>query len=76
MKTIDISAYIVGYNFVIGILVMLSSQKLGTYAAHVNKAHGAQIARYTSLSTFSFGACVTALSAFIYIAFHVLRIGV
>ena len=76
MKTVDFSSIIVVYNFVIGVLVMLSSQKLGSYAAYVNKTRGAQIARYTSLSAFAFGACVAALSAFIYLAFHILKISV
>lgn len=75
MKTIDFSAYIVGYNFAIGLLVMLSSQRLGSFAALANKGYGTQIARYTSLSAFAFGACVATLSAFIYIVFHILRIG-
>ena len=76
MKTLDVGAMIVGYNFVIGILVMLSSQKLGAYAGYVNRTHRQQIARYTRISAFGFGACVAALSAFIYVTFHVLKIGV
>ena len=76
MKTVDFSSIIVGYNFVIGVLVMLSSQKLGAYAGYVTKAHRQQIARYTQVSAFAFGACVAALSAFIYVVFHFLKIGV
>jgi hypothetical protein len=75
-KVIDVSAIIVSYNFVIGVLLMLSSAKLGAFAGHVNKAYGEQIARYTRLTTFSFGACVAVLSAFIYVAFHTLKIAV
>ena len=75
MKTVDYSAMIVGYNFVVGVLVMLSSQKIGAYAGYVNKAHADRIERYTRLSTLTFGACVAALSTWIYLAFHILRIG-
>ena len=76
MKTIDFSSIIVSYNFVIGVLVMLSSQKLATLAGNVNKAHRTQIVRLTQVSTFTFGACVAVLSGTIYVAFHLLRIGV
>lgn len=76
MKTIDYSGMIVTYNLVIGVLLMLASDKVGYYAGHVSKPHRATVARFTRLSTLAFGSCVAALSAFIYIAFHILRIGV
>ena len=76
MKTIDVSAMIVAYNFVIGILVMLSSEKLAVYAEHISKSHREQIARLTRVSTFAFGSCVAVLSAAIYVVFHLLKIGV
>ncbi len=75
MRTIDFGAYIVGYNFTIGVLVMLSSEKLGVYAGSLNKSHKAALERLTRLSTFTFGACVALLSASVYLGFHVLRIG-
>ena len=67
---------IVGYNFVVGVLIMLSSQKVATLAGNVNKARRPQIVRLSQVSTFTFGACVAALSGFIYVAFHLLKIGV
>ena len=76
MKTIDFSAMVVAYNFVIGVLVMLSSEKLGVYAGYINKSHREQIGRLTRLSTFAFGSCVAVLSAGIYVLFQMLRIGV
>ena len=76
METIDFSAMIVGYNFVIGVLLMLSSEKLGVFAGNVNRAHGERVARLIQVSTFTFGATVAALSATIYVLFHILRIGV
>lgn len=76
MKTVDYSSMIVGYNFVIGVLVMLSSQRLGTFAGLASRTYKAKLVRLTSVSTFAFGACVAVLSASIYMAFHVLKIGV
>ena len=75
MKTIDFGSIIVSYNFVIGVLLMLSSQKVGTLAGSVNKGHRAQIVRFTHLSTFTLGATWAALSGFIYVVWHLLRIG-
>jgi hypothetical protein len=76
MKTTDISTYLVLYNFVIGVLLMISSEKLGSYAGFLKPSHQASITRFTKLSTFTFGTCVAVISGFIYIAFHVLRLGV
>lgn len=76
MKTIDVSQMIVVYNFIIGILIMLSSEKLGVYAGHVNKVYGPRIARLTRISTFTFGACAAVLSGSVYLVWHLLRISV
>lgn len=75
MKTIDVSAMIVSYNFVIGVLIMLSSGQLAAYAGHLNKSYSAKLTRLTRVSTFTFGACVAFLSASVYIAWHVFRLG-
>lgn len=72
MKTIDFGAYIVMYNLVIGVLVMLASGKIASYAAKLGQTFG----RYTKVSVFTFGSCVTVVSGSAYLAFHVLRIGV
>lgn len=76
MKTVDFSSMIVLYNLVIGVLVMLSSEKVASLAGHLNKAHHEKVVRLTHTSIFTFGTCVTVLSAGIYLAFHVLKIGV
>lgn len=67
---------IVAYNFIIGVLVMLSSEKLAAYAGNVSKSYSQRIMRLTRVSTFTFGACVAMLSAGIYVLFHFLKIGV
>ena len=74
MQTADISTMIVLYNLVIGVLIMLSSSKIASFARHASRAHGPKLARYTQVSTFTFGAVVASLSGFIYIAFHLLKI--
>jgi hypothetical protein len=76
METVDLSAYFVVYNLVIGVLVMTSSEKLGVYVGAISKAHQARLQRLTQLSTFAFGACVAVLSGSIYLFFHILRLGV
>jgi hypothetical protein len=75
MRTVDISAMIVGYNLVVGLLIMLASDKLAGYAGHINKTYREKIVRLTRLSTFTFGSAVATLSAFIFVAFHLLRLG-
>ena len=76
MKNFDFGAMIVVYNLVIGVLIMLSSEKVSSLAGSINRSHSGSIARLTRVSTFTFGAAVTVLSATIYIAFHLLKIGV
>ena len=76
MNDFDPSSMIVPYNFVIGVLIMLSSERLAGIAAYFSRAHKHQIVKMTSLSTFTFGACVAVLSGAIYVGVHLMRIGV
>ena len=73
MKAIDFSLYIVTYNFVIGILLMLASEKIGVYAGHFTGSYKQKISRATRIAFFTFGASVALLSLGIYIAYHVLK---
>jgi hypothetical protein len=73
METVDYSGMIVTYNFVIGVLIMLSSEKLGSYAGLLNKAHRLTIGRLTRVTTFTFGACVAVVAGSVYVVFHMLR---
>ena len=74
MKGVDFGAYIVVYNFIIGLLVMASSEKFGTLAGCVYKGRRDTIARYTQISAFTFGASVSVIAGSDYILFHALRI--
>ena len=74
MKTVDLSLYIVVYNFIIGVLVMTSSEKLGVYAGHLSRPWRVQAARLTRIATFTFGACVAILSGGIFLFSHLLRL--
>lgn len=74
MKTVNFSLYLVVYNFIIGVLVIIASEKLGVYAGQLVKSRRAQTARLTRIGTFTFGCCVAAVSAGIYLAGHVLAL--
>ena len=73
MKTVDFGAMIVVYNFLIGILVVLASDKIASAAKFLL---GTRVQRYAKVSVFTLGSCIAAVSGSVYIAFHVLRIGV
>lgn len=74
MKTVDFGVYIVVYNFIIGVLVMIASEKLGIYAGYLAGSHRVQATRLTSLVTFTFGACVAILMLGIYLAGYILKL--
>ena len=76
MRVTDFGVYIVIYNLVIGVLLMVASEKLGVYAGNLAGSNREKLTRYTRVSVFTFGSSVAALSAVIYIAFHILRIGI
>lgn len=76
MRTVDLSSYFVIYNFVIGVLIVLSSEQLGVYAGLLNRSYSQRLTSLTRLATRTFGCTVAFLSGFIFIAFHLLRIGV
>jgi hypothetical protein len=74
VKTVDFSLYIVVYNFVIGVLVMIASEKMGFYAGHLTKSRSVQAAHLTQTAIFTFGACVSTISAGVYLAVYVLKL--
>ena len=74
MKTVNFSLYIVVYNFIIGVLVMISSEKLGSYAGHLIRFRRVQASRMTQIGTFTFGACVATVSLGVYVAFYILKL--
>jgi hypothetical protein len=74
METVDFGSYFVVYNFIIGVLVMLASEKLGSYAGLLAGSGRMQAIRLVRLVTFTFGACVAVLMAGIFIAAHALKL--
>ena len=74
MKIVNFSLYIVVYNFIIGVLVMIASEKLGIYAGHLAGSHRVRVTRLARLVTFTLGACLAILMTGIYLAFYVLRL--
>ena len=71
MRTLDLGLMIVVYNFVIGVLLMLASDKIASFAERLGK----RTQRYAKVSVFTFGSCVATVSGSVYLAFHVLRLG-
>ena len=74
MKTFDFSLYIVSYNLVIGVLLMLASEKIGAYAGYLTGSRREKVNRFTRLAVLTFGSCVAAISAFVLIAGHFLKV--
>lgn len=67
---------IVGYNFVVSVLLMLASPQIGAFAGYASRAHRVKLIRYTQVSAFTIGAVWAALSGSIYLFVHILRFGV
>ena len=74
MKTVDLGLYLVSYNLVIGILLMLASEKIGIYAGYFTGSYQTKVNRLALISVFTFGCCVAVLSAGILIAFYLLKL--
>ncbi len=74
MKTLDFGLYIVSYNFVIGLLLMVSSEKFGVYAGYFMGSFKEKISRLAQITVFTFGSCVAALSGGIFLAAYVLKL--
>ncbi|HVQ36010.1 MAG TPA: hypothetical protein VMS31_00660 [Pyrinomonadaceae bacterium] len=74
MKIVDLGLYFVVYNFIIGVLVMVASEKLGIYAGYLAGSRRVQATRLARLMTLTFGACVAMLMAGIYLAGYILKL--
>lgn len=74
METINFSLYLVIYNFIIGVLVMIASEKLGVYAGYFFGTHKKQVARVAHTASLAFGCSVAVLSAGIYLFGHLLKV--
>jgi len=76
MRTVDFSTYIVSYNLVIGVLLILSSGKISSLAGALSAGLRPRIEKYTGIAVKTFGGSVAALSAAVLVVFHLLRLGV
>ncbi|CAN5346919.1 hypothetical protein BH10ACI1_BH10ACI1_20420 [soil metagenome] len=74
MKSFNFSLYIVCYNFIIGVLLMLASEKVGVYAGHFTGSYREKISRLSRIVILTFGTCVAVLSGGIYLAFYVFKL--
>ncbi len=66
---------IVTYNLVVGVLIMLASPQIATLTGYASRTHRVILKRYTQIGTFTVGAVWALLSGFIYVAWHIFRIG-
>lgn len=74
MQPINFSLYIVVYNFVIAVLLMIAGEKIGSYAGYFAGSYKERISRATRIGFFTFGACVAVLSLGTYIAAYILKL--
>ena len=74
MKTVDFGLIIVAYNLIIGVLLVLSSEKIGVYAGYFAGSYKEKVNRLARIGVFTFGSCVAVLSAGILIAGHLLKL--
>ena len=74
MKTFDFGLYIVSYNLAIGVLLMIASEKIGVFAGRLTGAYGEKVNRLARIGVLTFGSCVAAVSGFVLIAGHFLKL--
>lgn len=74
MKNFDFSLYLVTYNLIIGVLLMLASEKIGAYAGHFMGAYREKVSRLARIGFFTFGCAVAVLSVGILVCGHLLRL--
>lgn len=67
---------IVGYNFVVSVLLMLASPQIAAFAGYASLTHKAKLIRFTQVSTLTIGAVWATLSGSIYVFVHMLKFGV
>lgn len=72
MRNADIGYTIMAYNFVVCVLLMLASEKIGHFAGLPFGRYGTTAARYTQLSVFTFGAAWALLMGGLFITFMVM----
>ena len=75
----DPSPYIVVINFLVGVIMMLSSARVGELAGipfSRRPQEAARAGRIAQISVLTLGATTATLMAAIYVLFHFLRIGV
>ncbi len=72
MRGPDFAYTILAYNFVVCVLLMLASEKIGHYAGVPFGRYRAKAARYTQLSVFTFGATWALLMGGLFVTFMVM----
>ena len=65
---------IVSYNLVIGVLLMLASEKIGAYAGYFFGSYKEKVNRLARIAVLAFGCAVAVLCVGILIFGHLLRV--
>ena len=70
MSEYDIGYMMITYDIIVGMLLMLASGKIASFATVI----GPKVGRYTKVSVFTLGSCILAISGSLYIMFFVLQL--
>lgn len=68
----DVAFKLLTYEFVVCVLLMLASEKIGLYVGLPFGRHRAMAARYTQLSVFTFGAGWGLLISTLFVTFSIM----
>jgi hypothetical protein len=73
MNNIDVSAYFVVYNLIIGVLIMLASEKIGVYLGYLAGSRALRAQRLVRVGTLAMGSCIAVVSAGVFLFAHILK---
>lgn len=62
MRTVDLSYIFLTYNFIIGVLLIIASEKLGLIAGALLRLRRKGIARTTRVASTTFGSCLVTIT--------------
>ncbi len=74
MEQVDLGLYFLTYNFIIGVLLVLASEKIGAQAGRLFRERRERASRLVRLGVLTFGSVVSVLMAGVYIAGYILRL--
>jgi hypothetical protein len=73
MKHFDFSLYIISYNFVVAVLLIIASEKIGAFAGRFTGAYKEKISRAARVALQTFGSTVALLMLGVYLAAYIIQ---